>query len=313
MSSAEFFSVLSHIWKTDISTDQSRNENSTVVYQPSPVCSADDNRGKSYTSQGPPEYKGKDILEDPDLLWLDDTDWDEDRVKAAEMRISSQGDNAPQFWKDKYVREANKYWHIFYKRNTDHFYKDRHYLHVIFPELLMKPEAGSCDGRVRLLEVGCGVGNAILPLPELNPCLTIQAIDFATSAIQILRSNPQVVNSGGNILADVCDIVNDEIPVGSGTQDLVLCMFVLSAVAPQVAASPPLFPPLLSDAQYQSCSAESSCNLLLTHASQDQAKAIYKLMNVLKPGGKLLVRDYGRCLAICVSLQRDCYYHHLLS
>lgn len=236
MSSTEFFTVLSYIFSNVTSTDEKMNGSNFEMQQPIPPCPADDSRGKSFTSQGPPEYKGKDILEDPDLLWLDDADWDEDRVKAAEMRISDQGDNAPHFWREKYVREANKYWHIFYKRNTDHFYKDRHYLHVIFPELLNKPDAASLDGRVRLLEVGCGVGNAILPLPALNPCLTIHAIDFAASAIQILRSNPQVINSGGNILADVCDIVNDEIPVGRGTQDLVLCMFVLSAVAPQVVA-----------------------------------------------------------------------------
>jgi SAM-dependent methyltransferase len=237
MSSAEFFTILSYVFSNVTSTDEKRSQSYQEVQQTIPACPADDSRGRSFTAQGPPEYKGKDILEDPDLLWLDDADWDEDRVKAAEMRISDQGDNAPQFWREKYVREANKYWHIFYKRNTDHFYKDRHYLHVIFPELLQKPHTASHDGRVRLLEVGCGVGNAILPLPALNPSLTIHAIDFAASAIQILRSNPQVVNSGGNILADVCDIVNDEIPVGRGTQDLVLCMFVLSAVSPQVALS----------------------------------------------------------------------------
>lgn len=38
-----------------------------------------------------------------------------------------------------------------------------------------------------LLEVGCGVGNAVLPLIELLPELTIYAIDIAPSAIEILR------------------------------------------------------------------------------------------------------------------------------
>ena len=32
--------------------------------------------------------------------------------------------------------KANVFWHQFYKRNSDHFYKDRHYLHVVFPDLL---------------------------------------------------------------------------------------------------------------------------------------------------------------------------------
>lgn len=191
-------------------------------------------KGRSFTSQGPPKCDGKRILEDPDLLWLEDSEWDECRVREAETRIKIQGDNAPLFWRNKYVKEASKYWHIFYKRNTDHFYKDRHYLHVVFPELLSQPGENTVDSRIRLLEVGCGVGNAILPLPALNPCLTIHAIDFAASAIKILKANPILINSGGNMLADVCDVVSDEIPVGAGTQDLVLCMFVLSAIEPQV-------------------------------------------------------------------------------
>lgn len=237
MSSAEFSTVLSGICGSSSAFHQSVvAQSGCTVYLPDRPPNDDDDyaRGKLFTSLGPPEYKGKDILEDPELLWLDDADWDEERVNEAIGRIAIQGDNAPQFWRDKYVRDASKYWHIFYKRNTDHFYKDRHYLHVVFPELLSKPSGSSIDGRVHLLEVGCGVGNAILPLPELNPFLTIHAIDFAASAIKILRANPQVMNSKGTILADVCDVVCDEIPVGAETQDLVLCMFVLSAIAPQV-------------------------------------------------------------------------------
>ena len=237
MSSAEFSAVLPEICGSTSAFRHSAEtkEEITPILCPEEFYADDDSaRGKLFTSLGPPQYKGKGILEDPELLWLDDAEWDEERVKEAVGRITIQGDNAPQFWRDKYVRDASKYWHIFYKRNTDHFYKDRHYLHVVFPELLTQPSENSIDGRVRLLEVGSGVGNAILPLPELNPFLTIHAIDFAASAIKILRANPQVINSKGTIKADVCDVVHDEIPVAAETQDLVLCMFVLSAIAPQV-------------------------------------------------------------------------------
>ena len=271
MSSAEFSTVLSFIYSNVTLMNDKRNHSNLEVQETIPACPADDSRGRAFTSLGPPEYKGKDILEDPDQLWLDDAEWDEDRVKAAEMRIVDQGDNAPQFWREKYVREANKYWHTFYKRNTDHFYKDRHYLHVIFPELLNKPDAASPDGRVRLLEVGCGVGNAILPLPALNPCLTIHAIDFAASAIHILRSNPQVINSGGNILADVCDIVNDVIPVGRETQDLVLCMFVLSAVSPQVVV-PSFLPSSIILYLMLTCESSSILTFIPPHRSPRRIK-----------------------------------------
>ena len=248
MSSAEFSTVISYVCTVgkpacggllihrDSPAEMTKPVNDNDETVPDAAAAADPPTGRIYTSQGPPQYEGKDILEDPQLLWLDDAEWDEDRVKEAQQRIHSQGANAPQFWRDKYVRDASKYWHIFYKRNTDHFYKDRHYLHVVFPELLSLPAVDSVDGKCHLLEVGCGVGNAILPLVELNPYLSIQCIDFAASAIEILRANPTVGNSNGNIKADVCDVVLDVIPVGPSTQDLVLCMFVLSAIELKVSA-----------------------------------------------------------------------------
>jgi 2-polyprenyl-3-methyl-5-hydroxy-6-metoxy-1,4-benzoquinol methylase len=38
-----------------------------------------------------------------------------------------------------------------------------------------------------LLEVGCGVGNAALPLLEVNPHLNVVAIDFAEKAVELFR------------------------------------------------------------------------------------------------------------------------------
>lgn len=86
----------------------------------------------------------------------------------------------------KYEKEAAKSWDKFYKRNSSHFYKDRHYLHLVFKDLGEIPEASSNETRT-LLEVGSGVGNAALPLLEINPALRIVAIDFAESAIDLLK------------------------------------------------------------------------------------------------------------------------------
>jgi hypothetical protein len=93
-----------------------------------------------------------------------------------------QGAPVKEFWRAKYISDTSKYWHEFYKRNSDHFYKDRHYLHIVFPEL-------GCDSidKLVLLEVGSGVGNAVFPLLELNKRLFAYAIDHADSAVKILR------------------------------------------------------------------------------------------------------------------------------
>lgn len=226
-------------------------------------------KGTEFTSKGPAPYIG-DILSDPELLWTEDSALDEERIQEAQLRIEKQGAAISQFWKDKYVNKAGTFWHQFYQRNSTHFYKDRHYLHIVFPELA--PES-TRNSPLRLLEVGCGVGNAVLPLLELNQYLLVHAIDFATSAIDILKTNEycsKLVLDIDNrksakkiprLNASVCDIVKDELPqeVVAGSMDFVLCMFVLSAISPL-----------------------------------HQQDVISKLLSCLKPGGKLLMRDYGR-------------------
>ena len=110
------------------------------------------------------------------------------------QRIEKQGKSIDPFWRNKYIQDTGRNWNEFYKRNTDKFYKDRHYLHVVFPELLsghsMNAPDDPSDNRnnsLTLLEVGCGVGNAVFPLLELNPNLYVYAIDHAKSAITILK------------------------------------------------------------------------------------------------------------------------------
>jgi methyltransferase-like protein 6 len=72
--------------------------------------------------------------------------------------VKDQEIGVNKFWKNKYEKEAQKYWHMFYRRNKDNFYKDRHYLQAVFPEL-----DSTCNSyqQVTLLEVGCGGLNRI--------------------------------------------------------------------------------------------------------------------------------------------------------
>ncbi|GAB9469798.1 hypothetical protein Gpo141_00007065 [Globisporangium polare] len=65
--------------------------------------------------------------------------------------------------------------------NTTNYFKDRHYLRLVFTDLDVKPEEGVTK---TLLEVRSGVGNAI------TLALNITATDFADTAI-----TPVVVRS----------------------------------------------------------------------------------------------------------------------
>ena len=41
-----------------------------------------------------------------------------------------------------------------------------------------------------LVQVGCGVGNTVFPLLELNPSLKVYCCDFAPSAIELVKQHP---------------------------------------------------------------------------------------------------------------------------
>jgi len=206
-------------------------------------------------------YSG-DILDTDDggevPLWAEDK-WSESRVQEAQSRIEQQGDAVSDYWRKNYEDRGSAYWHAFYKRNTDNFYKDRHYIHVVFPELDPSNRVSAPDSPVHLLEVGSGVGNAVLPLLEIDPQLHVQAIDCARSAIQILNQHNHV--KSGRLRADVVDITRQELPIAPSPAgfDFSLCMFVLSALPPR------------------------------THQ-----EVFHKLSGCLRVGGRLLLRDYAR-------------------
>lgn len=187
-----------------------------------------------------------------EALPVDDS-WTKERREKVAGELKGQGEGASSFWRDHYTSKAPRYWHEFYKRNEDRFYKDRHYLHEEFPELL--------DARV-MLEVGCGVGNAVVPLFELNECLDVYAIDCARSAIDILKKHSvhtRFASGQTHLHASVCDVINDPLPTFAGQCDIVLCLFVLSAMAPE-----------------------------------SMPGVMAKLFDTLRPGGRILIRDYGQ-------------------
>lgn len=84
------------------------------------------------------------------------------------------------------------------------------------------------------LEVGCGVGNTVFPLLETNPKLFFYALDFSPHAISLLKKHPDYISTG-RCSGHVIDIVKDPLPteIAPGSLDLVMMIFVLSAISPQ--------------------------------------------------------------------------------
>lgn len=159
---------------------------------------------------------------------------------------------------------ASSNWNAFYRQNRANFFKDRHYLHKAFPEefgwLYDQPDSladpgivqanDSTDGAVgvikkfdsadvttndpdaivRVVEIGCGVGNAILPLVDQHselmkrfhesngrssckavrrpPELHIHCLDFAPTAIELLTDDNrfQTAAKEGRATAHVYDL-----------------------------------------------------------------------------------------------------------
>ncbi|KAL4436878.1 hypothetical protein ABPG75_004017 [Micractinium tetrahymenae] len=154
----------------------------------------------------------------------------------------------------RYAGEASRFWDLFYRRNETRFFKDRHYFAAEFPQLLT---AGS------VLEVGCGVGNSLFPLLELNPGATLYACDFAPSAVDLVKAHQlyrQHGGRGGRVTAFVADITADDLTasVPAASIDVATMIFVLSAVAPEA-----------------------------------MPRALRAVAATLRPGGQLLFRDYA--------------------
>ncbi|RHY01337.1 hypothetical protein DYB36_000829 [Aphanomyces astaci] len=87
---------------------------------------------------------GVAIIDDEGMLVADD-EWTEEREELAKSLLDQDKKLVAPFWQiGKYEKEAAKSWDLFYKRNSTNFYKDRHYLHVVFPDLAPK-DSDSAD------------------------------------------------------------------------------------------------------------------------------------------------------------------------
>ncbi|KAF0707330.1 hypothetical protein AaE_013661 [Aphanomyces astaci] len=148
---------------------------------------------------------------------------------------------------------AQGYWDVFHAKNNGKVYKPRNYLSKEFPDLLVS----LLQTARNVLEVGCGYGSAIFPLLAESPSMHAHVFDFSPHAITILKANP--LYDAARCCAYVCDLVADaDLGVPDASMDVVLMVFVLSAIPPT-----------------------------------SFANVMHKVHRALKPGGVVCFRDYG--------------------
>ncbi|XP_017688835.1 PREDICTED: methyltransferase-like protein 2A isoform X1 [Lepidothrix coronata] len=245
------------------------------------------------------------------------------------MLLECSWDFWPWMFPEEYEVNAKRYWDDFYKIHENGFFKDRHWLFTEFPELapnrtssqngdslhefstkeesnsdgLGRCENGHCSletrtegqfnllqstaevctedlaaqehreltqragdypgsaASYRVLEVGCGAGNTVFPILQTNndPGLFVYCCDFSTTAVDLVQNNAEYDSS--RCFAFVHDLCNDQspFPMPEESLDIVILIFVLSAILPEKMQS-----------------------------------VVSRLSRLLKPGGMILLRDYGR-------------------
>ena len=62
-------------------------------------------------------------------------------------------------------------------------YHDRNYLQNEFPSLLSDVHRTAARRELVVLETGCGVGNTLLPLTALDPCVRVVGCEHAPKAV----------------------------------------------------------------------------------------------------------------------------------
>ncbi|KAF9931813.1 Methyltransferase-like protein 6 [Linnemannia zychae] len=161
------------------------------------------------------------------------------------------------FWVNKYKNEAAKNWDRFYKRNETRFYKDRHWIEREF-SIFTSNDDNDETKTINCLEIGCGVGNFIFPVLEINKRLFMYACDFAPHAIELVKQHEDYAQ--GRCNAFVCDLTKDSLTdtIPAGSLDIVSSIFVLSAIP-----------------------------------AEKLNFAVNNIASVMKPGGMLCFRDYA--------------------
>ncbi|KAL8699533.1 MAG: hypothetical protein Q9201_005961 [Fulgogasparrea decipioides] len=173
--------------------------------------------------------------------------------------IAQKAAPVSDFDRTRFNAEPAKWWNRFYANNTSNFFKDRKWLQQEFPVLKEVTRKGV--GRKMLLEIGAGAGNTCFPIlrGNENAELFVYACDFSQKAVDLIRESE--VYDQSPLQAEIWDVASAELPpsLDEGSVDVVLMIFVFSALHPT---------------QWK--------------------QAVSNMWRLLKPGGEVCFRDYGR-------------------
>ncbi|EXJ96190.1 hypothetical protein A1O1_01316 [Capronia coronata CBS 617.96] len=187
----------------------------------------------------------------------DESHWEYCESQYAAQRAAP----VSEFDQSRFNQHPEKWWDLFYKQKTSTFFKDRKWLFQEFP--VLKAVTSKDAGKKTVLEVGAGAGNTAFPILRMNenPDLKLFAVDFSKKAVETMRDAEEYAASNGVMQADVWDAAGEDLPVGIEEEsvDLVIMIFIFSALHPT---------------QWQ--------------------QAVANIQRILKPGGEVLFRDYGR-------------------
>ncbi|XP_068118088.1 tRNA N(3)-methylcytidine methyltransferase METTL2-like isoform X2 [Hyperolius riggenbachi] len=248
---------------------------------------------------------GNRYLKDPSQVFQhnawDNVQWSEEQEATARKKVLENSiQPMPTEQQEEYENKASNFWDDFYTIHENRFFKDRQWLFTEFPELSANCRSReSADGdqkedtpleaqdtekdwpgssaSYRILEVGCGVGNTVFPILQTNndPGLFIYCCDFSSTAVDLVKGNPQYDPS--RCFAFVFDLSDEtsSYPIPEESLDVIVLIFVLSAILPS--------------------------------KMQD---AISRLSRLLKPGGSILLRDYGRYDMAQLRFKKGTVSHH---
>ncbi|GAB0086370.1 Methyltransferase-like protein [Sergentomyia squamirostris] len=210
-----------------------------------------------------PQFGNRHLTDDQDVFqhnaW-DNVEWDEEQESLAkESVVKNSAQKMSLEDVQKYEEEADKFWDSFYSIHANKFFKDRHWLFTEFPELAPSGDLPDKGAR-RIFEIGCGVGNTIIPILKYSQeeDLKIYGGDFSAKAIEILREDPHFDSKRCEVFVLDATAERWTVPFEENSIDIIVLIFVLSAINPA----------------------------RMSHVASQVAK-------YLKPGGLLVFRDYG--------------------